>query len=116
MSNRLAYHLTAEDPDAKLWLEDADGTLLDLSSGYTFTLRIGRPGSAALVEKTSGMTGAAGSGVEPTGTPNMTITWDAGELAALTASRAYVWQLTGRRTGSRDRVWEGTFAALPVIT
>ena len=113
MSQTLRYHSTAERPAAKLWLFDDDGTLIDFSSGYTFALKIGTKGSAALATKSSGFTGATGAGIEPTGTPNVTITWTAGELAITPGT--YTWILTAT-TNSLDRVFEGIFEIEDVIT
>lgn len=112
MSSALRYHAGAERPALKLWLLDDDGTLINFSSGYTFQLRIGEVGAAAILEKTSGIIGAAGAGIEPAGTPNVTVSWSAGELA-LTPG-AYTWQLTAT-TGGLDRVFAGPFRVLGTI-
>lgn len=109
----ISYYKTAERPSLELWLVDDAGDLIDLSSGYTFSLKIGEPGSAALLTKTSGITGAAGAGTEPDGTPNVTVAWTAGELA-LTPG-VYVAQLTAT-TSSLDRVWTFPIQILDVIT
>jgi hypothetical protein len=108
------YHSTADRPALELWLFDDDGTLLDLSSGsYTFSLKIGTPGSAALLTKSSGIAGAAGSGTEPSGTPNLVITWSAGELALTPGN--YTGQLTAT-ISSLDRVFTFPFSITSVIT
>lgn len=78
---------TAELPDVKLWWLDDDGTLINFASGYTFTFKLGRPGSAATFTKSTGITGAAGSGTETSGTPNVTISFTAAELDALAIGR-----------------------------
>ena len=109
----LRYKKTAERPAAKLWLQDDDGTLINFSSGYTFSFKIGYHGQAALLTKTSGIAGDAGSGTEPTGTPNVTITWTAGELNL--SAGIYSWELTAT-TGGLDRVFSGTFVVEDVIT
>lgn len=109
----LRYRRTAERPSLQLWLLDDDGTLIDLSSGYTFELKVGVTGSAALLTKTSGITGAVGAGIEPTGTPNATVAWSAGELDITPGT--YDWQLTAT-TASADRVFTGLFQVLDVIT
>lgn len=109
----VTYAKTADRPALKLWLLDDDGSLIDFSSGWTFSFKIGTPGSAALLTKTSGITGAAGAGTEPTGTPNVTVTWSAGELAL--TPNAYSWQLTAT-TSSLDRVFSGGFTITDVIT
>jgi hypothetical protein len=114
MTDKLRYHKTAERPDSKLWLLGDDGNLIDFSSGYTFSFKIGRRGTAAVLTKTTGITGAAGSGGEPTGTPNVTIVYSAGEFAAVTPSPSYRWQLTAT-VGGLDRVFEGAFELVEVI-
>jgi hypothetical protein len=113
MPSKLTYRSTAERPAAKLWVFDDDGTLIDFSSGYTFVFKIGVVGSAALLSKSTGITGAAGAGVEPTGTPNVTVTWSAGELALTPGD--YGWQLTAT-TSSLDRVFFGDFKITGTIT
>jgi hypothetical protein len=116
MSSPLRYHKTASLPSSKLWLLDDDNTLIDLSTGYTFSFKIGANGSTAIVTKTSGLTGAAGAGAEPDGTPNITIVWDDAELGS-EAPGQYVWQLTATATsGGKDRVFDGVFEILDVIT
>lgn len=109
----LRYHTTAERPGVSMWLFDDDGTLIDFSSGYTFELKIGTPGSTALLTKTSGITGATGAGIEPTGTPNITVAWGSGELDLTPGT--YDWQLTAT-TASADRIFKGTIIISQVIT
>lgn len=100
--SKVAYVSSAERPGLGLWIVDSAGNLIDFSSGYTFTLKIGPRGGAALLTKTSNITGAAGAGVEPTGTPNIVVLWGAGELA-LTAG-VYQCELTCT-SSSADRVY-----------
>lgn len=114
MSASIILYRTAERPDIKLWLEDSDGTLVDFSSGYTFTFKLGTPGSAAAFTKSTGITGAAGSGVEPTGTPNITMTFTAAELDSLTVGHT-TGQLVAT-TSSLDRVWRFKVEVRDVIT
>ena len=111
----LQYYKTAERPDLKFWFQDDDGTLLNFASGYTFSFKLGAVGSAATFTKTTGITGGAGAGAEPTGTPNVTVSFTAGELAAVPA-KAYTWQITATTAGSLDRVYSGLFRLLDVIT
>ena len=111
MASKFTYHRHSERPAAKMWLFDDDGTLIDMS-GYTFRFRIGNPGSAALLSKTSNITGSVGSGIEPTGSANVTITWAAGDLDI--EPGVYSWQLTAT-TSSLDRVFEGVFQVLEEI-
>ena len=79
MTGRLSYAAHAEDPAVGVWWTDRTGTLIDYSSGYTFEAVV-TDGVTALLSKTSGITGAAGAGTAPTGTPNIVITWGSGEL------------------------------------
>jgi hypothetical protein len=111
MGSKFTYHRNAERPAAKMWLFDDDGTLIDMS-GYTFSFKIGNPGVAALLTKTSNITGGAGEGIEPTGTPNITVTWAAGELDI--EPGIYTWQLKASDS-SMDRVFAGSFAVLDDI-
>lgn len=110
----ITYYRTAELPDLKFWLLDDNGALLDLSTGYTFTFKVGRVGSAATFTKTTGITGATGTGTETSGTPNLTISFTAGELDTLTKGRT-----TGQiaaSSGGRDRVFQFSFQVLDVVT
>jgi hypothetical protein len=112
MTGRVVYNQNAERPALALWLLDKAGSLIDFSSGYTFSFKIGERGATALLTKTTNITGAAGSGAAPTGTPNVTVTWVAGDLN-LTPG-VYLWQLTAT-TSSIDRIYEGTFVILDAI-
>ena len=94
----MTYEWTVGDdlPDLPVeWKED--GVLIDFSSGWTFELKVGSPGSAAAFTKTSGFTGAATS-------PNLVIQFaTSGELNTLAAGR-YTAQLRATRTSdSRTR-------------
>jgi hypothetical protein len=109
----LVYFRSAERPDLQFWLLDDDGVLINFASGYSFAWRLGTPGSAAVYEKTTGITGAAGAGVEPSGTPNITITFSADDLDDVDAGN-YVWQLQAT-TSTLDRFFEGTIRIKDVI-
>lgn len=103
----LEYHYTAEEPSAKFWMRNNHEVLIDFSS-YTFTFYIGRTRSTALLEKSTGIVGAAGSGTgdDPDDVPNIEITWDIGELIDVTPGN-YRWWLYCTSLTSRDRVYEG---------
>jgi hypothetical protein len=96
----LRYHKTAERPEAILTLPDE----VDVTSGYTFSLKIGQRGQAATLTKTTNITGGDGF---------VTVAWTAGELANL--SGTYVLQLTAT-TGGLDRVYECQFQIADVVT
>lgn len=113
----LTYYRTAERPDLELWWLDADGSLIDFSTGYTFefklTLGVVDAASSADFDKAAGITGAAGSGSESSGVPNVTISFAAGELDDLAAG-LYTWQMRAKTAG-RDRVEQGWFQLRDVI-
>ena len=75
---RLLYSQHAEDPGPGVWWRSRANTLIDFT-GYTFTAKI-TDGVTSLLTKTTGITGAAGAGSAPDGTPNIAIDWDAAEL------------------------------------
>jgi hypothetical protein len=110
----LTYYRTAERPALQLWLLDADDNLIDFTTGNTFEFKLGSAGAAAVLTKTSGITGAAGSGTELGGTPNVTITFTPDEL--LVPADTYRWQLRASAPGSLDRVYQGWFYLLDVIS
>jgi len=86
------YRADAETPSFSVAWADGDDNLLDLSSGFTFTVELVRYGSVALT-KTTGIAGAATS-------PNVVVVWSNGELAALNGT--YELHLTATN-GSNDR-------------
>lgn len=107
------YVATAERPSLDIWWFDRTSTLIDFSSGYTFSLKIGTPGSAALLTKTTNITGAAGAGTAPTGTPNVVVAWAAGDLDLTDGT--YDAELTAT-TSSLDRVLRFQITILQAIT
>lgn len=98
------YTVGAELPDITLTWYDSNNNLIDFSTGYTFTIKVGIPGSTALFTKTTGITGAATD-------PNVTIAWATTlELATLTVGTLYTAQVIARRTSdSKDRFFPGGF-------
>jgi hypothetical protein len=108
----VTYARGAELPAFSLWLYDSAGTLINFSSGYTFVLRLGYRGQMALLTKAGAITGAVGSGTGPTGAPNVSVAWAAGELNI--AAAAYVWELTATSVAG-DRVFQGPFTVVDVI-
>lgn len=90
----VVYTAGAELPALALTWRDPDGDIIDLSTGWTFSLRID---TSPVTEKTSGITGADTA-------PNVTIAWAAGELDVTPGT--YDCQLWARRTAdSLDRVF-----------
>lgn len=81
MSTRLQWARLAELPILRIWWEDEDGELVNFASGVTaWELKIGPLDEPALLTKTSGIVGAAGSGTEDDGEPNVTATWAIDDL------------------------------------
>lgn len=108
----ITYYKNAEDPSTRIWWEDDDGSLVDFSAVTSWSVKIGQVGETALLTKTSGVTGAAGAGAEPSGTPNLVIVWAAGELNL--AAGAYVMQVVATTTG-RDRTMTAPFRILNTV-
>lgn len=100
----VTYTAGAELPDLTLTWRDSAGVLIDFTSAYTFTVKVGVPGSAAVFTKTTGITGAATD-------PNITIAWaTTAELSTLTVGTTYTGQVIARRTSdSKDRYFPGGF-------
>lgn len=113
MTKAVRYKRNAELPSLEIWWFDDDNNLVDLSSASGFTLKVGNVGQAAVLTKTTGITGAAGSGTEGSGTPNVTVAWAAGDLD-LTPG-AYTMELYATfPQGQRDL--ECSFTVLDTIT
>jgi hypothetical protein len=90
------YIQGAELPDVAITWTDAETGLIDFSTGWTFSARIGTPGATALLTKTLGITGAAIA-------PNVMIAWAADELDAL-APGSYTVDVQARHTATnKDR-------------
>lgn len=111
----IEYYKAAERPDIELWLEDDDGALIDFSTGYTFEFKIGYPDETAAVTKTTGITGAAGSGngESPADVPNLVITPTAGEFNVIVPD-LYYGQVKAT-TGGLDRFYLFKIDILGVI-
>ena len=99
-TNQLAvtYRSGAELPDTAIAWYDRDGTIIDFSSGWTFTVKVGT-GTTASFTKSTNITGASTA-------PNVTIAWaTSSELSTLTAGN-YRIELVARRTSdSKDRAF-----------
>ena len=106
----VSYVQGADLPDLTFTWRDRAGALIDFSSGYTFVLKVGTPGSAASLTKSTGITGAATD-------PNVTVAWaTSGELNTL-APGVYSLHLVATRTSdSKQRVLEDRLTVKPAIT
>jgi hypothetical protein len=67
-------------PSAQLWWRDGGNNLIDFSAASAWQVKIVDKTNRTLLTKTTGVTGAAGSGVEGLGVPNVVVAWAAGEL------------------------------------
>lgn len=110
MSESVVYIKGADLPDLAVTWKDSDGSVIDFSSGWTFSLKLGDPGSAATLTKTTGITGASTA-------PNVTVAWattlDLNNLAATT----YTADLTATRTSdSKQRVMRFRLTVKDAIT
>lgn len=114
MSSLLRWAANAEDPNLRIWWFDDAGNLIDFSTGYTWSLKIGPVNGTALVTKTTGITGAAGAGVEPTGTPNVVVQWAAGELN-ITPGR-YRLELTPTLSSRQRDPYIATIEIMSILT
>lgn len=105
-----SYVIGAELGDLGISWYDTNGALIDFSSGYTFTVKVGVRGEAALFTKTTGISGAATA-------PNVTVAWaTSGELNSL-ASGSYALQVAARQTSSgKDRIQQGRINILKAVT
>jgi hypothetical protein len=86
-----------------------NGALLDLHTGYTFQAKLAsvKTPATTIWTKTTGFTGAVGSGVEGNGTPNLVVQWaTSGELndSSLTAGR-YILQIKATTSGAESTYW-----------
>lgn len=79
-----SYYAGDELGTIGLFWRDTTGALINFASGYTFEVRLGNPSDTAVLTVTTGITGAAGSGTNPSGTPNVVVAWTALNLGALT--------------------------------
>lgn len=111
--SRLRWTSGAERPGLNLWWEDDSGALIDFSSGYTYTLKIGPRGGAALLTKTANIVGAVGAGTAPSGTPNIVVTWASGDLAL--SAGVYHLELKATSSGA-DRFAETDIVITAALT
>jgi len=103
------YEIGEELDDIEITWNDSLGALRQFASGWTFELKIGALASAALVTKTTGITGANTA-------PNVRIAWSAGELDSVPAA-TYTGQLRARRTAdSKDLFQQFDFTVKSVVT
>ena len=107
----MEYIAGAERPTLTASLRSAgDGALIDLSSGYTFELKLGTPGEDAVLTKTDGITA-----VTDEEDYNLRITWEPDELDIPPAR--YTAQLRVNRTADdSDIIISGIINVVAAIT
>jgi hypothetical protein len=104
------YTQGSDLPDyAVQWL-DQNGDLIDFSTGWTFQCKVGTPGAAAAITKSTGITGASTS-------PNVSVEFaTTAELNTLTPG-TYTVQIKATRTSdSRDRYFRGKLRVVAAIS
>lgn len=108
----IRYFIGDELEPLQLWWT-ANGALIDLSVAHTYSAKLIDPAdpSIPIFTKTTGFTGAAGSGTKTSGVPNLTVAWaTTGELNAPTVSGFYIFQIVVTRTSdSKQRTGEVNF-------
>jgi hypothetical protein len=103
-TTNLRYIAGATLPNATLTCQDDAGTSVDLSSGYTFTLRVGTA-TALSFSKTAGITGTS---------TGVTVDWAAsGEIGALTVG-TYLLTLYAASSGE-SRAFTATLTIDPAV-
>ena len=93
--SELTYVADTENPETHLIWKDSTNTIIDFSTGYTFTVKLTQNGDTQLT-KTTGIVGYA---VEP----NIRISWDVDELAITPG--VYLMWVYARDGADRDRVF-----------
>jgi hypothetical protein len=103
----VTYIQGAELPDILVTWRDSDGAIINFSSGWTFTLRLGQLGQAAILTKTD-LVGAATA-------PNLTISWSNTEIENL-AAQTYTMQIIARHVATgKDRKMTDSLTITPQV-
>jgi hypothetical protein len=110
MAEMPEYIQGADIPDLAItWLDNA-GTVIDYSSGYTFSLKLGQPGQAAAMTKSTGITGAATA-------PNVTVAWaTSNELNTLDPGTYTLDLIATRSSDSKQRIMRRELRIKPSMT
>src|SRR5688572_24863757 len=102
------YIQGAELPDIEVTWRDSDGSIIDYSTGYTFTVRVGQLGQAAVLTKVTGITG-------DNTVPNIIISWSNTEIESLPAA-TYVLEVIARHTATgKDRKMHDSVVISPQV-
>lgn len=106
-------------PERTRWIGDEDavqiwwfvnGSLVNYASGYTFVGKLAKVSdpSTLIFTKTTGFTGAAGTGTEGNGTPNLTVAWaTSGEMNSVADAGRYIFEIKATKTSdsSETTMW-----------
>ncbi len=103
------YRIGDELEPLQIWWT-ASGELVDFSIAHTYAAKLIAAGDSTGTNvfgtsKTTGFTGALGSGTKTNGDPNLTVVWaTSGELNAVTDDGLYILQIVATRVfDSRER-------------
>lgn len=91
MQTPLKERFIGDEDTLDIWWT-ISGDLIDYTSGFTFVGKLTTVATPTTVifTKTTGFTGAAGSGTEHSGVPNLRVQWaTTGELNSVVAGRYY---------------------------
>jgi len=105
----ITYYKGAELPNVLVSWFDSQGAVIDFSTGYTFTVKIGKAGQSALLTKTTGIVGAATE-------PNITISWNTDDLAALNPDTYDMNIIANLTSGNKDRIQSTPITILAIVT
>lgn len=105
----VTYIAGAELPDLAITWRASNGDVIDFSSGWTFTVKVGKPWGEAEIVKTNGVTGAAAA-------PNVTVAWAAGELDGLDPGDYDLEVLARRMSDNKDRAMKATLRIAAALT
>lgn len=110
MSTTPTYIKGAELADLAVTWQDSDGDVIDFSTGWTFSVKVGQPGEAAAFTKTTNITAAAAA-------PNVTVAWSTtNELNSLDPG-GYAVQITATRSAdSKTRIMQTSILIRAAIT
>lgn len=115
MSNSAAYYIGDELDPLGIWWFGGTGALVDFTVAHTYSSILYSANDSAHTNvfgsaKTTGFTGAVGSGVEGGvgAVPNLSVAWaTTGELNAVAAAGLFIFQVVATRTSdSRQRTLE----------
>jgi hypothetical protein len=105
-----AYVQGADLPDLAITWQDKSGAVIPFATGYTFTLKVGKPGDVAQLTKTTGFVGANSA-------PNVTIAWaPTGELNQIPPGTYTADLIATRASDGKQRVFRFVLPVHPAIT